>query len=270
MINQDIKYSKAYKTYHEFAIGKVALKKVRKFKKTASPSKKMSPVLEEELVKKLKRAKKPTKKSTTVPTVGVFIRDTPGVPVSKKKAPAKVDRGKGMDLLSDAALLEAAQLKKHSRKASRILTYFIDNDDDNNDDERDDVSIEDNDDGDSDADYDNDASDSKRTDSDEEENPNLNLKDDEEEETYDDEYVHTPDYYVPTDEESNYEYKEFDEEKYDELYKDVNMSVEAVDIEMPQNQGSNLGDTDDQPNVKATPKHDWLKKLKRPPTPDPD
>ncbi|GKC32941.1 hypothetical protein Tco_1040235, partial [Tanacetum coccineum] len=31
---------------------------------------------------------------------------------------------------------------------------------------------------------------------------------------------------------------------------------EAADTEMPQNQGSNLGNTDDQPNVKATLKHD--------------
>nr|GEW27179.1 retrovirus-related Pol polyprotein from transposon TNT 1-94 [Tanacetum cinerariifolium] len=58
-------------------------KKVRKFMKIASPLKKLSPVLEEE----------PANKSTTVPTAGVVIRDTPGVFVSKKKAPAKDDRG---------------------------------------------------------------------------------------------------------------------------------------------------------------------------------
>ncbi|GKA84702.1 hypothetical protein Tco_0806356 [Tanacetum coccineum] len=29
-----------------------------------------------------------------------------------------------------------------------------------------------------------------------------------------------------------------------------------------------MGITDDQPNVKAAPKHDWFKKPKRPPTPD--
>ncbi|GKC58324.1 hypothetical protein Tco_1085922 [Tanacetum coccineum] len=42
---------------------------------------------------------------------------------------------------------------------------------------------------------------------------------------------------------------------------------EVVDTEMPQDQG---GDTKDQPNVKVTPMDDWLKKLKRPSTPDPD
>ncbi|GKA55985.1 hypothetical protein Tco_0755057 [Tanacetum coccineum] len=48
MINQDVKDSKAYKTYYDFAIGKATPKKERKFKKVASPSRKLSPVLEEE------------------------------------------------------------------------------------------------------------------------------------------------------------------------------------------------------------------------------
>ncbi|GKC67066.1 hypothetical protein Tco_1099664, partial [Tanacetum coccineum] len=51
-------------------------KKARKFKKVASPSRKLSHVLEEEHAVKLKRAKRPAKKSTTVPTVSVVIRDT--------------------------------------------------------------------------------------------------------------------------------------------------------------------------------------------------
>nr|GEU63055.1 hypothetical protein [Tanacetum cinerariifolium] len=45
-------------------------------------------------------------------TTGVFIRDTPGVSVSKKKEQEKVYRGKCMELLSDVALLKAAQLTK--------------------------------------------------------------------------------------------------------------------------------------------------------------
>ncbi|GKA19814.1 hypothetical protein Tco_0699729 [Tanacetum coccineum] len=108
MINQDIKDSKAYRTYLYLATRKLTPKKSRKFKKVASPSKKLSPILEKEPAEKPKRAKKPAKKSTTVPIAGVVIRDTPGVSVSKKKAPTKADRGKGMDLLSEAALLEAA------------------------------------------------------------------------------------------------------------------------------------------------------------------
>nr|GEU81274.1 hypothetical protein [Tanacetum cinerariifolium] len=45
---------------------------------------------------------------------------------------------------------------------------------------------------------------------------------------------------------------------------------ETVDTEMPHNQGSDLGHTDDQPNVEAASKHDGFKKPKRPPTPDLD
>ncbi|GJX72141.1 hypothetical protein Tco_0309312 [Tanacetum coccineum] len=118
----DIKDSKAYKTYLDFATGKATPKKARKLKKVASPSKKLSPVLEEEPAEKPKRAKKSTKKSTTVPITGVVIRDTPGVSVSKKKALTKADRGKGMDLLSEATLLEAAQLKKTLKKNKKTST----------------------------------------------------------------------------------------------------------------------------------------------------
>nr|GEV03364.1 hypothetical protein [Tanacetum cinerariifolium] len=95
MINQDIKESKAYKTYLDFATGKATPKKARKSKKVTSPSKKL---------------------------------DTPGVSVSKKKALTKVDRDKGMDLLSEAALLEAAQLKKTLKK-SKLETHNLHNDD---------------------------------------------------------------------------------------------------------------------------------------------
>nr|GEV02334.1 reverse transcriptase domain-containing protein [Tanacetum cinerariifolium] len=102
MINQDIKDSKAYK--------------------------------KEEPAKKPKRAKKPTKKYITVPTAGVVIRDTPGVFVSKKKAPTKVDKGKGMDLLYEVALLKAAQLKKTLNKSNDDVSNDDDDDDDDDSD----------------------------------------------------------------------------------------------------------------------------------------
>nr|GEU37326.1 spindle assembly checkpoint component MAD1-like [Tanacetum cinerariifolium] len=50
MINQDIKYSEAYKTYYVFATGEVPSRKARKYKKVASPSRKLSPVKEAELL----------------------------------------------------------------------------------------------------------------------------------------------------------------------------------------------------------------------------
>nr|GEW02029.1 ribonuclease H-like domain-containing protein [Tanacetum cinerariifolium] len=220
MINQDIKDSKAYKTYLDFAIGKATPKKARKFKKVTSPLRNLSPILQEEPAEKPKRAKKPAKKSTTVPTTCVVIRDTPSESILKKKTPAKVVRGKDMDLLSDVALLEAAQLQKTLKKI-KLETHKLhasgscdevgsqpkvfdeqedkpigtdegtdSGDDESNDDDSDKVTKDD-DDVDSDADGDKEASDSEKTDSDEEEKPNLNQNDDEEE--YKEEYVCTRD-----------------------------------------------------------------------------
>nr|GFD56920.1 hypothetical protein [Tanacetum cinerariifolium] len=45
---------------------------------------------------------------------------------------------------------------------------------------------------------------------------------------------------------------------------------EFIDTEMPLNQVDDLGNTVDQPNVKAALRDDWFKKLKRPPTLDSD
>nr|GEV63350.1 integrase, catalytic region, zinc finger, CCHC-type, peptidase aspartic, catalytic [Tanacetum cinerariifolium] len=96
-------------------------------------------------------------------------------------------------------------------------------DDDNESDDNDDEGSE------NDDDSCNNAQDSERTDSDEEENLNLNLNVDEEEETQEEEYVHTTDYSVPTDEETNDENKEFDDEEYDDLYKDVNVRSKVAE-----------------------------------------
>ncbi|GJU22679.1 hypothetical protein Tco_1156021 [Tanacetum coccineum] len=119
MINQDIKDSKAYKTYYEFATGKVPPKKARKYKKVASPSRKLSLVKEAKPAKKAKRVKRPAKKFTTAPTSGVVIRVTPGVSVSKKKAPIKADRSKGIEILSDVALSKEAQLKEATKRSKK-------------------------------------------------------------------------------------------------------------------------------------------------------
>ncbi|GJZ65203.1 hypothetical protein Tco_0621899 [Tanacetum coccineum] len=174
-------------------------KKARKFKKIASPSRKLSPVLKAKPAKKPKKAKKSVKKSTTVPTAGVIIRDTPGVGSKPKVPDDSKDKTTGTDEGTD---------------------------DESNDDDSDDDNDGANDDSKNDDDGDSDVDDSERTDSnsDEEVNPNLNLKDDDEEETQDDDYIRTPDYYVPTDEEFHEENREFDEEEYDDLYKDVNIT----------------------------------------------
>ncbi|GKE31147.1 hypothetical protein Tco_1450469 [Tanacetum coccineum] len=45
---------------------------------------------------------------------------------------------------------------------------------------------------------------------------------------------------------------------------------ETADTETPQDQGDDLGNTEDQTNVEEASKHDWFKKPERPPTPDHD
>nr|GEU30124.1 hypothetical protein [Tanacetum cinerariifolium] len=231
MINQHIKDSKAYKTYLDFANEKDTPKKARKFKKVASPSKKLSLVLEKVPTVKPDRAKKPAKKSTTVPTAYVVIKDTPSEFVSKKKTPAKVDRGKDMDLLSDVMELVSNQKFLMSLKTRQLVGTSTKPEvpdvpkyqskskneswGDSDDDESDDVTKDDDD-----VDGDNEASNSEKTDSDEDENPNLNQNEDKEEE-YKEEYVHTPYSYGFTD----------DDEECEELYKDVNVRLKDAEHE---------------------------------------
>nr|GEY21541.1 hypothetical protein [Tanacetum cinerariifolium] len=157
--------------------------------------------------------------------ISVVIRDTLGMSVSKKKATLKADRGKGIELLSDAALLEDAQLKKVLEK-SRQETYKLQDSgssegadfesEGNSEDESDDVNDDDNDDNnandddsrneDDDGNY---AHDSKRTDSDDDDNPSFTLKDYGEKE-HDEEYK------------SNDDNKNlYEEDDDDDLYKDV-------------------------------------------------
>ncbi|GKF13649.1 hypothetical protein Tco_0055111 [Tanacetum coccineum] len=103
LTNQQMRDSPAYKTYLAFATGAATPKKARKFKKPASPSKK------KDLVAVKEPAEKPVKKTAAKRQfVGVQIRDTLGVSVSKKKAPVKAKRSKGIELLSEAASLEEA------------------------------------------------------------------------------------------------------------------------------------------------------------------
>ncbi|GKB50658.1 hypothetical protein Tco_0901411 [Tanacetum coccineum] len=92
-----MKESKAYKTYLGYATSEVPPKVARKFKK-ASPSKKESELVpgDEEPVKKGKRLKTPAKKSAS------------------KLA---TDHGKGIELLSDIALSEKAQMKEVRKKS---------------------------------------------------------------------------------------------------------------------------------------------------------
>ncbi|GKB60541.1 hypothetical protein Tco_0916727 [Tanacetum coccineum] len=186
MINQDIKDSQAYKTYYDFATGK-----------------------------KGKRVKRPTKKSTTTPTVGVILRDTPGMPVLKKKSP-----GDGTNL--ESGVPDEQQRKTSGTEGtgtrlgvSDVPTYDFESeneswgnseDDNDNDSKGDDDKVESDDDGNSDAD------DNERIDSDDDdENPSFTLKDYGEEE-HDEEYESDDDYE-----------NMFEEDDDDDLYMDVDV-----------------------------------------------
>ncbi|GJS60256.1 hypothetical protein Tco_0655040 [Tanacetum coccineum] len=120
LTSPEMKESKAYKTYLSYATGAVPPKIARKFKK-ASPSKKDSvPVqADEEPVQKGKRVKRSAKKSSTTPAAGIVIRETPVKTKSTGKEKVDVSRGKGIDLLSEVALAEKAQLKEVRKKSLR-------------------------------------------------------------------------------------------------------------------------------------------------------
>ncbi|GKC26824.1 hypothetical protein Tco_1034118 [Tanacetum coccineum] len=194
--------SDAYKTYLAYATGEASPKMKRKLKKPASPSKKRTLITEEE------KEPEPAK--------------------NVKKAPAKVARSMGIELLSNAALLEEAQLKKVLIRSKRETSIHKAGGSSEEADSKLEVpdepkgksidtskgtglkpGVPDVSKGDS----------SKSTNNlwvtDEEEEYDSNIK---EEQKQDDEFIHTPDDYVPTDDETNDEYKEFDEEEYEELY----------------------------------------------------
>ncbi|GJU67291.1 hypothetical protein Tco_1253550 [Tanacetum coccineum] len=117
-----MKENKAYKTYLGYATGEVPPEAARKFKKT-SPSKKDSvPVqADEEPVQKGKRVKRAAKKPSNMPATGIVIREPTVETKSKGKEKEKVDvaHGKGIELLSDVALTEEAQMKEVRKKSLR-------------------------------------------------------------------------------------------------------------------------------------------------------
>nr|GEW08994.1 hypothetical protein [Tanacetum cinerariifolium] len=120
LTSPEMKESKAYKKYLSYASGVVPPKIARKFKK-ASPSKKDSSLVnvDDEPGMKGKRVKRPTKKYTTTPAVGIFISEAPVETQSKRKEKVDVAHGKGIELLSKVALAEKAQMKEVRKKSLR-------------------------------------------------------------------------------------------------------------------------------------------------------
>ncbi|GKF13131.1 hypothetical protein Tco_0051057, partial [Tanacetum coccineum] len=119
MTNHEMRETKAYKTYLSYATGATPPKKAQKFKKPAFPQLSTVLVSSEEPTKKLKRVKRSSKKPTKAPAGGVVIRETPEMPLSKKKEKVDVTRGKGIELLSDVELTEEAQYEEVRRKSLR-------------------------------------------------------------------------------------------------------------------------------------------------------
>ncbi|GKC25191.1 hypothetical protein Tco_1027341 [Tanacetum coccineum] len=120
LTSPEMKETKAYKTYLGFATGAIPPKIAMKFKK-ASPSKKdlnLSLVLVDKEPKSAKK-KVPTKKTARKQTSGVVIRDTHVESSSKRKEKVDVARVKGIELLSEVALTEEAQVKEDQRKSLR-------------------------------------------------------------------------------------------------------------------------------------------------------
>ncbi|GKC69701.1 hypothetical protein Tco_1115584 [Tanacetum coccineum] len=200
MTNQQMRDSPAYKTYLAFATGVATPKKARKFKKPASPSKKKTLVAVEE------PAEKPAKKpATRRQSTGVQIRDTPGVSVLKKKTPAKTERSKEIELLSDAALLEEAH------EGADLESEVPDEPKGKSTDTSEGTGLKPG------------VPDVSKADS--SETVDINKTDDEEE----DEFVHTLDDYVPTDDE------DVDDEEFEhinkEMYSDVNVELKDSERE---------------------------------------
>nr|GEZ81507.1 hypothetical protein [Tanacetum cinerariifolium] len=215
MINDDIKLSKEYKTYLDYATAKVPPKKARKFKKPASSKLKTVPA----------SPKEPTQK------------DTSDKSVSKKKAPAKNGRGKGIKLLSDAALLDEAQMKKALKKRktkdtskrtgmkTRVLDVAKDDSSNSNNDSWGESEDESDDDHDED---DNDDKDDNDDDDDDDYNPSFTLKDYKEEED-NEEHVLTSEKDKSNDEDKMYE-KDDDVSK--ELYGYLNITQGLRDTDL--------------------------------------
>ncbi|GJZ08101.1 hypothetical protein Tco_0542384 [Tanacetum coccineum] len=112
-----MKESKAYKTYLGYATGVIPPKIARKFKKI-SPAKKCSDLVPEP-IKKGKRVKRPAKKSTSTPAVGIVIREAHVETKSNRKEKVDVARGKRIELLSEVSLTKEVQMKEVKKKSMR-------------------------------------------------------------------------------------------------------------------------------------------------------
>ncbi|GJY69592.1 hypothetical protein Tco_0814032 [Tanacetum coccineum] len=168
-----------YKTYLAYATGDATPKKARNFKKLASLSKNRTLIIveeeEHEHAKKVVSSKKPSRKQS----IGVQIKDTPGVYVSKKKTPA-IAGGSGDGIGSKPGVPDEPKGKSVDASEGTSLKPRV-------------LDV------------------SKADSSKDFEYHQINDK----EEDTDNEFIHTPPAYVPTDNET----KGVDEEEYERINK---------------------------------------------------
>ncbi|GJW18069.1 retrovirus-related pol polyprotein from transposon TNT 1-94, partial [Tanacetum coccineum] len=168
---------------------------------------------------------------------------------TKKKAPVEADRGKGLNVLSEVALSEAAQLMEATKRSKKDFhisqasgsgdgtdfesgvpdeqQHKTSGEDEGtgtklgvlDDDDEDDVK--------SDANDDNEASDSVKTKSDEDENLNLNPNDDEEEEIEEDD-VRTPDSFEFNDDDEEHDEFASHENSYEQVIEDAHVTLTSL------------------------------------------
>nr|GEV02079.1 hypothetical protein [Tanacetum cinerariifolium] len=98
---------------------KLRLSRAQIFKKPAFPKLTIVPVSTETPMGKSKRVKRPTKKSTETPIRGVVISETLKMPLTNKKEKVDVTHAKGIELLSQVALIKDAQFEEVRKKSMR-------------------------------------------------------------------------------------------------------------------------------------------------------
>nr|GEW94083.1 hypothetical protein [Tanacetum cinerariifolium] len=241
MINDDIKLSKAYKTYLNYATRKVPLKKTWKFKKHTSPKLKTVPASPKEPIQKGKRVRELPKRpllpqqpvlSSKILLISLYRRRK-----NQLRLASGSSEGADFELeVPDEPTEKTKDTSKGTGVNSGVPNVSKDNSFDNNndswgdcEDESDDVhDKDDNDDDDgndddigNDDDGHNDVQDSEQTDSNDEDNLSFTLKDYEEEEQ-DREYVFSLEKDKSDDEEKMFE--EDDDDVVKELYEDLNIT----------------------------------------------
>nr|GEX60173.1 hypothetical protein [Tanacetum cinerariifolium] len=148
MINQDIKDSKAYKTYLDYATGKVPPNKARKLEKPTSPKLKTVPASPKEPTQKDKRFKRPAKKSTTTPQQPVLSLELMKTLRKSKRGTHKLQAiGSSEEANFESEVFDEQSGKNKDTREETEENDDVNDEDDNDDDNKDDDGDNDDDSG---------------------------------------------------------------------------------------------------------------------------